>query len=133
MPETPETEARIVKMQKDIEELKEFMKDSLHDRRDAYEKRVKKVLLKYPVCQTLWLEIDGTRSINEIEENLKSAGQTIPHVTLWRYSKRLRKAGLIKKVATKGRSPVYSKKLWAKELNIDDYVRRILLEQESGT
>ena len=131
MPETPETEAHIAKMQKDIEELKDFMKDSFHDRRETYEKRAEKVLSKYPFCLTLWLEIDGIRSINEIEEDLKSAGQIVSHVTLWRSSKRLLRAGLIKKVATKGRSPVYSKKLWAKELNIDDYVRKRFLEQES--
>lgn len=133
MPETPESEARIVKMQKDIEELKDFMRDNLHDRREAYEERVEKVLSKYPNCVTLWLEIDDIRSLMEIENDLKSAGQPISHTTLWRAAKRLLKAGLIKKVAMKGRSPVHSKKLWAKELNIDEYVGKKFAEQESET
>lgn len=133
MPETPETEARIAKMQKDIEELKEAMTDTWHDRRAMYENRVRKVLEKYPNCVKLWLEIDDIRSLKEIEEYLESTGQKIPHVTLWWSSQKLLKDGLIKKVAKKGRSPVYSKKPWAKELNIDDFVRKTFIEQESET
>ncbi len=133
MPETPETEAHIAKMQKDIEELKEAMRDNWHERRKSYENRVKRVLEKYPNCATLWLEIDGVRSMDEIEDTLVSEGRKIPHVTLWRYSKRLIEAGLIKKVGVKGRSPVYSKKPWATELRIDDYVRSTFIEQDSET
>jgi len=129
----PETDARIAKMQKDIEELKEAMRDTWHERRNIYENRVREVLEKYPNCITLWLEIDGVRSLKEIEEYLQSTGQRIPQPTLWRSSKILFKAGLIQKVAKKGRSPVYSKKPWAKELNMDDYVRKTFVEQESET
>lgn len=133
MPETPETEAHIAKMQKDIEELKESMKDNWHERRESYQNRVKKILEKYPNCVTLWLEIDGIRSMKELEENLASEGRKIPHVTLWWSSKKLLEAGLIKKVGVKGRSPIYSKKPWAKELRIDDYIRSIFIEKDSET
>jgi len=133
MPETPETEARIAKMQKDIEELKEAMRDSWHERRESYENRVRNVLERCPNCITLWLEIDGTRSVKEIEENLASEGRKIPHVTLWWSNKKLLKAGLITKVGVKGGSPIYSKKPWAKELRIDDYVRSMFIEKDSET
>ena len=128
MPETPETEARIVKIQKDIEQLKEFMKDSWYERREIYKRRVSDVLSGYPLCVRLWLEIDGVRSINEIEKYLNTDGQTISHVTLWRCSQRFRKAGLITKVGVKSRSPIYIKKPWVEELHIDDYVRETVFE-----
>lgn len=131
MPETPETEAHIAKMQKDIEELKEAMKDNWHDRRESYENRMKKVLEKYPKCVILWLEVDGIHSMKEIEENLVLEGRKIPHVTLWWSRKKLLEAGLIKKVGVKRRSPIYSEKPWAKELRIDDYVRSTFVEQDS--
>lgn len=132
MPETPESEARIAKIQKDVEELKEFMRDSIHDKPEVYQKRVLDALTGYPACVTLWLEIDGVRSLNEIEDDLKSRGQVVPHATLWRAAKRLCR-GLIYKKSAKGKSPVFSKKPWAKELYMDDFVRKTFLEQQSKT
>lgn len=131
MPESPELEARVTKIQKDVEQLKEFVKNSFHDRRNNYEKRVKDALMNHPNCITLWFEIDDTRSLKEIEKDLKSEGRRIPQPTLWRASLRLFRAGLIDKVGVKRRSPVYAKKQWVKELNIDDYVRETFLEEES--
>jgi len=122
MPETPESESRLAKIQKDVEQLKEFMRDSIHDRPDTYKKRVLDALTGHPACVALWLEIDGERSLNEIEDSLKVKGNGIPQPTLWRAAKRLSK-GLIYKVKIKGKSPVYAKKVWAQELDIDDYVR----------
>lgn len=130
MPESPEIEARVSKIQKDVEQLKEFMKDSFHDRRDHYEKRVRKVLEKHLICIILWLEIDGIRSFKEVEDDIKLEGRNIPHVSLWRAKERLLRAGLIKKIGMKRRSPVFTKKPWAKELNIDDFVRKAFLEEE---
>jgi len=132
MPETPESEERIAKIQKDVEELKEFMRDSIHDKPEVYKKRILDVLTKYPACVTLWLEIDGVRSLNEIEDALKSKGQSVAHVTLWRAKKRLCK-GLIHKISSKGKSPIFSKKPWAKELDIDEFVRKTFLEQKTKT
>jgi hypothetical protein len=118
----PETNNRIVKIQKDVEELKEFMKDSIHDKPEIYEKRVLDALTGHPACAILWLEIDGTRSLIEIEETLKAKGKPVVHMTLWRAADRLSK-GLITKVGVKGKSPIYAKKTWAKELRMDDFVR----------
>jgi hypothetical protein len=122
MPETPETESRIAKIQKDVEELKEFMRDSIHDKPETYKTRVKNALTGYPACVTLFLEIDGVRSLNEIKAYLKAKGKGIPHATFYRAVDRLRR-GLIYKTGVKNRSPIYSKKTWVKELFIDDYVR----------
>lgn len=123
MPESPETESRITKIQKDVEQLKEFMKDSIHDKPEIYEKRVTDALTGYPACVALWLEVDTQRSLMEIEESVNAKGKPINHMTLWRAAKRLNKKGLIYKTGVKGKSPVYSKKTWAEELCIDDFVR----------
>lgn len=123
MPESPELEARVAKMQKDLEQVKEFMKDTIHDNPEKYQNRVKDALTGYPACISLWLEIDGQRSLIEIEETLKTKGKPVHHMTLWRAAKRLSKRGLIYKNGIKGKSPVFSKKTWADELCIDDFVR----------
>jgi len=116
-------------MQKDIEELKEHMRDDWHDRRERYESRVRKVLEQYPNCVQTWLAIDGLRSVKELGDYLQSVvGEDISHRTVSRCCKRLCRAGVIKKVGAKGKSPVYSKKGWTKELNLDDYVRQTFLE-----
>jgi hypothetical protein len=132
MPESPESEARIAKIQKDVEELKEFMRDNIHDKPEVYQKRVLDALKGHRACVTLWLEIDGVRSLNEIEDALQQGGHGVSHATLWRAAKRLCK-GLIYKKSTKGKSPVFSKKPWAKELDMDDFVRKTFLEQQSKT
>jgi hypothetical protein len=122
MSESPEVNNRIAKIQKDVEQLKEFMRDSIHDRPEVFEKRILNALEGHPACVILWLEIDGHRSLMEIEESLKDEGKPIAHATLWRAAKRLSK-GLIYKTGVKGISPVYAKKIWAEELDIDEYVR----------
>jgi hypothetical protein len=124
MPETPELEARVAKMQKDLEQVKEYMRDSIHDKPEKYFTRVTDALSGFPACVTLWLEVDGQRSLIEIEEALTAAGKPVNHMTLWRAAKRLSKGrGLIYKTDVKGKSPIYSKKPWAEELCMDDFVR----------
>jgi hypothetical protein len=110
-------------MQKDLEQVKEFMKDSIHDDPEKYQKRVTAALTGHPACIALWLEVDGQRSLMEIEEGLKVKGRQIPHATLWRAAKRLNNKGLIYKIGVKGISPIFSKKTWAEELRMDDFVR----------
>jgi hypothetical protein len=132
MPESPEAEARIAKIQKDVEELKEYMRDSIHDKPELYEKRVRDALTGHLACVTLWLEIDGVRSLAEIDTALKLSGHGIPNATLWRAAKRLSK-GLIFKKSSKSKSPIYSKKPWAKELDMDSFVRKTFIEQKSKT
>jgi len=124
----PDTHERITKLQKDVEEIKEELEDQWHERRSTYEERVRKALEGYRNATVLYLEIDGVRSIREIEKDLINQKSRIPNASLWRGSKRLRKNGLIKKVGVKGKSPVYARKPWAKVLDLDNYVRTKILQ-----
>lgn len=124
MSESPELHARVTKIQKDVEEIKEALRDDYFEKREVYEYRIQKVMTGCEACVTLWFEIDGIRSMMEIENYLDSIGKKIPHTTLWRAKERLLKEHLIKRVDIKNQSPIYSKILWAKLLDIDDYVRR---------
>jgi predicted Zn-dependent protease len=119
----PDTHERIAKLQKDVEEIREELEDDWHDRRSQYEQRVKKVLQRDENCTALYLEIDGIRSIAEIQRDLARRKQAIPQPSLWRAARRLVRGGLVRKTGTKGKSPVYSKKPWAITLDIEDYVR----------
>lgn len=128
----PDTHERITKLQKDVEEIKEELEDQWHERRSNYEARVRRVLEGDKNATALFLEIDGVRSIKEIEGALTSQQKRIPTMTLWRASVRLYKSGLIKKVGVKGQSPVYEKKPWAKALDLDSYVRTVLQQETSS-
>jgi predicted Zn-dependent protease len=119
----PDTHERITKLQKDVEQIKEELQDQWHERRPIYEDRIRKTLSRDKNAAILFLEMDGKRSMIEIERDLAAKQITIIHMTLWRASLRLVKAGLITKVDVKGTSPVYSKKQWAIVLDMDDYVR----------
>jgi len=131
MPETPETHERITTMQKDIQELKEDVQDSWHLNRERYQKMLDDVLWGHPNYITLYLEIDGLRSIKEIEESLAASGHKIPHATLWFASQQLLRGGLIRKVGVKFKSPIFAKKRWALALHLDDYVRDKFIQQEN--
>lgn len=124
----PDTHERITKLQKDVEEIKEELEDQWHEKRSNYEDRVRKALEGGKNATVLYLEIDGVRSIAEIEKSLTSQGSRIPTMSLWRASKRLVKSGLIKKAGVKGKSPIYAKKPWAKALDLDSYVRTKILQ-----
>lgn len=125
----PQLLEQVAKLQKDVEELREAMEDSWHDRREDYERRVQKALKDDPNGTILYLEVDGNRSIDEIEKALPASGRKIPHTSLWRAARRLRQQGLIRKVGIKGHSPVYAKQPWAKPLDMDNYVRTKILKE----
>lgn len=116
-------EEKISKLQKDVEEIRENEEDDWHERRPIYEKRIRNVLEGDKNCTILYLEIDGVRSLKEIEKDLISRKKRIPQKSLWRAAMRLRRGGLIKKTGTHGLSPVFSKKPWAFTLDMDTYVR----------
>lgn len=125
----PDTHERITKLQKDVEDIKEELEDQWHEKRSTYEERVRKALEGDKNATTLYLEIDGVRSIKEIEKDLASQQRRIPTVSLWRASQKLKK-GLIKKTGVKGKSPIYAKKPWAKALDLDGYVRTKILQEK---
>ena len=129
----PDTHERITKLQKDVEEIKEELEDQWHDRRSNYEERVRNALEGDKSAAVLYVEIDGIRSMEEIEKSLANQGNRIPKTSLWRASKRLLKKGLLKKVGVKGKSRIYAKKPWAKALDLDTYVRTKILQKESSS
>lgn len=126
----PDTHERITKLQKDVEDIKEELEDQWHEKRSTYEERVRKTLEDDKNATTLYLEIDGVRSIRDIEKDLAKLERRIPTMSLWRAAQRLCKKGLIKKVGVKGKSPVYVKKPWAKALDLDSYVRTRILQEK---
>jgi len=126
----PEVHERLIKLQKEVEEIKEELEDQWHERRTIYEERVRKALEGDKNATILYLEIDGIRSMKEIEKDLVNQQRRIPTMTLWRASQRLLKKGLIRKVGVKRGSPIYDKKRWAKALDMDSYVRREILQEK---
>lgn len=123
MPESPELHARVTKMQKDIEELRDAFRDTYFRDIDQFKKRLDNVFTTCKACIFLWLEIDGFRSMKEIESDLLAREIIFAHATLWRAAERMRKGGLISKTGISDRSTVYSKKLWARELELEEYVK----------
>lgn len=126
---SPETHEKIAKLQKDVEEIRENQEDDWHERRQGYEQRVRRVLEGDKNCTILYLEIDGVRSIKDIERDLEHQRRRIPQKTLWRAADRLLRAGLIRKTGIHGKSPVFSKKPWATTLDMDTYVRTKIQNQ----
>jgi hypothetical protein len=125
----PDTHKRITELQKDVSMIKQELEDQWHERRNVYEERVKKTLTGDKNATILFLEIDGLRSINEIEKELATTNRRIPHKSLWRACSRLKRDGLIVKTDIKGKSLVYSKRPWAMALDIDSYVRTTLISE----
>lgn len=123
MSETSELYERVAKMQHDIEDLKEGQEDIFFNQIDLYKNRIKSCLGRNKNNVTLYLAIDGVRSISKIESDLNQNGKRIAHKTLWTASIQLFKDGLISKIGQNRGSPIYAKKKWAKTLHIDDYVK----------
>jgi hypothetical protein len=115
---TANNHAEIVKIRNELEEIKEELYDRWHDDKESYLKRVEKALDNNPLRVRIFLAIDGVRSVNEIEAEVKS-----PHTSVWRAFQHLHKEGITRKIGSKSGSPVYSKKPWVKVLNVDDHVR----------
>ena len=113
-----------------MEEIKEELQDQWHHRRKEFEERVMACLANDNNATTLFLQVDGTRSIDEIEKAFVAEGKPIPHVSLWRACKKLEGCGLLKKVGVKGRSPIFDMRPWARALDMDSFVRKRILGQE---
>ena len=111
-----------------MEDIKGLLLFVNQDRIEA----IKKNLLKDKNATALFFEIDGKRSMIEIEKDLQGKGINIIHMTLWRASLRLVKGGIIRKKGVKGSSPIYEKKPWAIALDMDDYVQTKIVPQQTN-
>jgi hypothetical protein len=123
MSESEDLNLKVTKMQRDIKEIKDALRDNYYEDISKYKRRLDNALSKRKEAPILYLEIDGFRCTSEIESNLTSIGKEIPHTNAWRAFNDMKREGIIFKKGVKGRSPIYDKKLWAKELDLDNYVR----------
>lgn len=123
MTETNELFERVARMQMDIEDLKSTQDDIFFNQRDTFRQRVISCLKISKNNVIVYLEIDGIRSVSDIVKDLKNSGKPIPIRTFWDAINRLNHDGLIEPKGKNGKSPIFSKKKWAKTLHIDDYVR----------
>lgn len=108
----------LVKIRQKVEDLEAEARDRWHENKPTYIGRVEKALASSSLRVAVFLAIDGVKSARDIIRDLH-----VPQKSAWRAFERLRKEGLLKVVKTKQGSPVYAKKLWVKELAIDDHVR----------
>lgn len=113
------------KIRKELEDVKQAQEDDwwlLH--RSRYERLVEDVLVGNTLRIKMFLAVNGFKSVIEIENDLQA-----PHTTVWRAFKHLEKGGLIYKIGSKLKSPIYAKKRWARVLHIDDYLKTKYEEQ----
>jgi len=123
LPETVDTAGEIVKIRREIMDIKQSQEADMHLNREKYQKLVDSVLKGRQSRIKIFLEIDGMKSRKEIQVTVSGdQGNT------WRTMDALESVGLIVKLEeTKGGSPIYAKPRWARALRIDDYVREQLL------
>ena len=127
MPETPQTHKEIVKIRREIEDIKRSQEADMQLNREKYERLVSLTLGRNKKRARVFLAVDGLRSRKEIEDEV---GVSQP--TVWRALDHLESYGLVIKLeASKAGSPVYGKPRWVHILRIDDYVRsQFSIEQE---
>lgn len=125
MPETVDTAIEIIKIKREIQDIKQSQEADMHFNRSKYEELVDRVLSGRGSATRvqIFLEVDGLKSRKEIQDIvLNKVGGSQP--TIWRAFDNIEANGLINKLEEeKNGSPVYVKPRWVKILRIDDYVR----------
>jgi len=120
MPETVDTAREIVKIKREIQDIKQSQEADMQVSREKYQRLVSDTLAGNPTRIRVFLEVDGLKSRKEIQE---AVGGSQP--TVWRTIDLLESRGLIVKLEeTKSGSPIYAKPRWVKILRMDDYVRK---------
>jgi len=112
-----DTHKEIVKIKRELKDLRETVDLSLVLKPDDLVEYVKNVLGRSRDKVRVFLAINGRDSLKDISKKL-------PGVNVPRSSKLLEKKRLIYKLDVPGRSLVYGKPHWAQVLNIDDIVRK---------
>lgn len=119
MPETPDTHKEIVKIRRDIEDIKRSQEADMQLNRQNYERLVYLTLGGNETRVKVFLAVDGLKSRKDIQDEIGKS-QTI----VWFAVDHLERYGLILKLEnTKAGSPVYGKPRWIHALRIDDYVK----------
>lgn len=128
LPETPQTHKEIVKIRREIENIKRSQEADMQLNREKYERLVSLTLGGNKKRARVFLAVDGLRSGKEIQAEV---GVSQP--TVWRALDHLERYGLVIKLeVSKAGSQVYGKPRWIHVLRMDDYVRsQFSIEQES--
>ena len=114
-----DTAQEIVKIRREITDIKQSQEADMHLNEDKYHKLVADNLKGKPFIAKVFLAVDGMTSQKEIGEKLNAKKQNVSTAVAFLVSK-----GLIASLEeTKNRSPIYIKPRWARSLRIDDYVR----------
>lgn len=128
LPETPQTHKEIVKIRREIEDIKRSQEADMQLNREKYERLVSLTLGRSEIRARVFLAVDGLKSRKEIQDEM-GGSQT----AIWFALDTLERYGLVIKLESSKRgSPVYGKPRWTHVLRIDDYVRsQFPIEQES--
>jgi hypothetical protein len=119
MPETVDTAKEIVKIRRDIQDVKYSQDADMQVNRERYLKLVDDTLAGNPIRIKVFLAVDGLRSRREIQGVVGEIQSTV-----WRAIDLLESKGLINQLEeTKSGSPIYAKPRWARTLRIEDYVK----------
>jgi len=126
MPETVDTAGEIVKIRREITDIRQSQEADMHVNEEKYRKLVYDNLSGKPFVAKVFLAVDGLTSQKEIGENLKAKQPNVSTAIDFLVSKGF----IVSMEQTKNRSPIYGKPRWAKALRIDDYVREFTPETE---
>lgn len=119
MPETPDTHREIVKIRREIEDIKRSQEADMQLNREKYERLVYLTLGSNETRVKVFLAVDGLKSRKEIQDEVGRS-----QATVWLAMDQLERYGLIIKLEeTKAGSPIYGKPRWVHALRIDDYVK----------
>ena len=129
MPETIDTAKEIIKIKREVQDIKQSQEADMYFRREEYQKLVSDTLNGNITKAKIFLEVDGLQSRKDIQDMIMdNIGVSQP--TIWRAFDDLEANGLIYKLEeTRNRSPMYAKPRWVKKLRIDDYVKSIFSPQ----
>src|SRR3989442_596537 len=119
MPETIDTAKEILKIRREITDIKQSQEADMHLNEEKYHKLVMDNLKGKPFRAKVFLAVDGLTSQKEIEEKLHAKQPNVSTAIDFLVSKGL----IVRLEETKNRSPIYGKPRWAQALRIDDYVR----------
>src|SRR2546422_7712332 len=125
MPETVDTAKEIVKIRREITDIKQSQEADMHLNEEKYHKLVSDNLSGKPFRARVFLAVDGLTSQKELEAKLHAKQPNVSTAIDLLVSKGL----IVSLEETKNRSPIYVKPRWAQALRIDDYVRAEILPQ----
>ena len=116
------THKELVKIKKEVEDLKKTQDLSIRLDKDRYLKYVDRIIGKSTQRARVFLAIDGKRTLKDVGEK---TGMKQPNV--WTSKNTLERAGLIFALGGgKCGSIIYAKPHWVYVLHVDDHIREKL-------